>query len=584
MTARTDPEPGGGLHHAAVTGGGEAAAAVAVLPTPLPALRACVVVPARDEEALVGACVRALAAQRGVPREAFELLLVLDRCRDATEARARAAAVGAPGPVLHVVTSPAPGVGAARALGMDLACRRLLAVGRPEGLIASTDADSQADPDWLATQLAAVAAGAAAIGGRAALSAAELAALAPAVREGREVEARARLARVRAHAHPGARTEHWQFSGASLALTAQTYERVGPLEPRAGLEDEGLERLLSRHGVPIDRLRSVRVTTSGRPDGRAPRGLAVDLRRAGWLAARSYRAEDFALAELVERKDVTVSVVLPAREVAGTIGRVLEAIAPLERAGLVDELLVVDAASRDGTAEIAAAHGARVADESELLPGLGPALGKGDAMWRALAGTSGDVVAYLDTDTEDFTAGFVTGLLGPLLCEPEVDFVKGAFRRPLRVGDTVVPDGGGRVTELVARPLLNLYLPELAAFLQPLAGEVAARRELLEGLAFPVGYGVEIAMLIDALRAVGLERMAQVDVGTRQNRHQSLQELSAMALEVLAAAERRIHGAERVEAAAPGPLLVPSGGRFETRSVVVDERPPLSQALRAASA
>ena len=141
---------------------------------------------------------------------------------------------------------------------------------------------------------------------------------------------------------------------------------------------------------------------------------------------------------------------------------------------------------------------------------FGPALGKGDAMWRGLAATSGDIVAYLDTDTEDFHAGFVTGLLGPLLTDDTVAFVKGAFRRPMRVGATVVPDGGGRVTELVARPFLNLHVPELAGFLQPLAGEVAARRELLERLPFPVGYGVEIAMLIDALREVGLDRMAQV--------------------------------------------------------------------------
>ena len=555
-----------------------------VLAAPAPGLRACVVVPARDEEALVSACVRALAAQRGIAREDFELLLVLDRCTDATEAHARAAAAEAPGLALHVMRSPDAGVGAARALGMDLACRRLLAAGRPDGLIACTDADSEADPDWLATQLAAVAAGAAAIGGRAALSPAELAALPRAVRESREEEARDRLARARSQAHPGARTEHWQFSGASMGLTAETYARVGPLEPRAGLEDEGFERLLRRHGVPIERLGSVRVTTSGRHGGRAKRGLAVDLRRAGWLSARSFPAGAFAVGELLERKDVSVSLVLPAREVAGTIGRVLEAIAPLERAGLVDEVLVVDAASPDGTPEIAAACGARVADESELLPELGPALGKGDAMWRGLAGTSGDIVAYVDTDTEDFDARFVTGLLGPLLSEPDIEFVKGAFRRPLRVGDTVVPDGGGRVTELVARPLLNLYVPELAVFRQPLAGEVAARRELLERLPFPVGYGVEIAMLIDALRAVGLERMAQADLGTRQNRHQSLQDLGAMALAVIAAAERRIHGAERVEAAAPGPLLVPAGDRFEVRSVVVDERPPLAQALRVASA
>ena len=153
----------------------------------------------------------------------------------------------------------------------------------------------------------------------------------------------------------------------------------------------------------------------------------------------------------------------------------------------------------------------------------------------------------------------------------------------MRIGDTVVADGGGRVTELVARPLLNLHVPDLAGFLQPLAGEVAARRELLERLPFPVGYGVEIAMLIDVHREVGLDAMAQVELGTRQNRHQPLRDLSAMALAVLAAAERRIHGAAAIDAAAPGPLLVPVDGELEKRSVIVDERPPLVSLRRSAA-
>ena len=549
-----------------------------IRPAPDPALRACVIVPARDEEALIGACIEALAAQTGLHASEYEVLLVLDRCTDATEARARAAAGKL---ALRVVRSHRPGVGAARRLGMDLACERLLALGRADGLIACTDADSEAAPDWLRAQLDAIAGGSAAIGGRAALSDADQAALPDAVRERRGEEARERLARAR-DASPAGRTEHHQFSGASMAVTAATYERVGPLEPRAGLEDEAFERLLRSRGVAIDRLRTVRVTTSARDSGRAPRGLAVDLRRARWLAARRYDAARYDASALAERKRETVSVVLPAREVAGTIGAVLDAIAPLQRIGLVDELLVVDAASRDGTATIAAEHGARVADESALLPHLGPALGKGDAMWRGLAATHGDVVAFLDTDTEDFHAGFVTGLLGPLIDDPEVAFVKGAFRRPLRVGETIVPDGGGRVTELVARPLMNLHLPDLAGFVQPLAGEVAARRDLLERLPFPVGYGVEIAMLIDAYREAGLHALAQVDLGTRQNRHQPLRELSAMALAVLTAAERRIHGAERTDADAPGPLLVPDGGEFRMRTLVLDERPPLRSDLVAA--
>ena len=320
---------------------------------------------------------------------------------------------------------------------MDLACERLHAVGRPDGLIACTDADSEAAPDWLAAQLAAVAAGARAIGGRAALSDAEQEALGPEIRARREREAAARLERAREQAAPGARTEHWQFSGASMALTA---ERLP-----AGRAARAAHRRSRTRGwsgcCAATASRSTGCSPCGSPPpggsgGRAPRGLAVDLRRARWLADRRYDGAAYRAAELAERKAATVSLVLPAREVAGTIGGVLDALAPLERAGLVDEVLVVDAASRDGTARIAAGRGARVADESALLRDFGPALGKGDAMWRGLAATSGDIVAFLDTDTEDFHAGFALGLLGPLIEDPGLAFVKGAFRRPLRVGDT----------------------------------------------------------------------------------------------------------------------------------------------------
>ena len=512
-------------------------------------MKACVVVPARDEEELIGACIAALAAQTGVARADYEVLLVLDRCTDATEARARAAAGDM---TLHVIEAVHPGVGHARRQGMDLAAERL----PPDGLIATTDADSEPAPDWLRAQLDAVAAGARAIGGRIELGAHDLS---PAVLERRRTDAARRHA---ALTGAGAR-EHHQFSGASLAVTAATYAEVGRLEPREALEDEGFERALRRHGVPIERLSAVRVTTSGRRFGRARRGLAVDLRRNAWLAERSYD-NTFTLDQLLAAKDRTISVILPAREVAGTLGAILDAL-PHE---LLDEVLVVDADSRDGTAELARERGVRVENESSLQPHHGPALGKGDAMWRGLAATTGELVVYLDTDTEDFDTSFVLGLLGPLLTD-DVDFVKGHFRRPFKHGDSVEPDGGGRVTELLARPYLNLHFPELAGFRQPLAGEIAATRELLESIPFPVGYGVEIAMLIDVLRAVGLERMAQVDLGTRQNRHQPLADLSRMALEVLAAAEARVHGP-----VTPGPLILPNG---EPRAALIDERPELSR-------
>jgi glucosyl-3-phosphoglycerate synthase len=218
--------------------------------------------------------------------------------------------------------------------------------------------------------------------------------------------------------------------------------------------------------------------------------------------------------------------------------------------------------------------------ESEVLPEHGPSRGKGDALWRALAVTRGEVVAFVDADSADFDPRFVLGLIGPLLTDDGLMLVKGAYRRPLRVGGESIADGGGRVSELMARPLLNLHVPELAGFVQPLAGEVAARRSLLEALPFPVGYGVEIAMLIDALRTVGLDALGQVDLGTRLNAHQPLHALSAMAYAVLIAAERRIHDAEAPALAMPGPLCRPEADGLGLTHVAVDERPPLRSLQR----
>jgi glucosyl-3-phosphoglycerate synthase len=207
-------------------------------------------------------------------------------------------------------------------------------------------------------------------------------------------------------------------------------------------------------------------------------------------------------------------------------------------------------------------------------------------MWRALAATEGEIVCYLDADTADFSARFPLGMLGPLIADPDVQLVKGAFRRPLRVDGVVVPDGGGRVTELMARPLLSVVAPDLGGFDQPLAGETAARRPLLESLPFPVGYGVETAILIDALAKVGLEGLAQVDLGCRLNRHQPLRELSAMALAVLCAGLRRGLPGEALAGLAPGRMLLAAAGDGdpELRDVPIAERPPMREARPAAVA
>jgi glucosyl-3-phosphoglycerate synthase len=307
-----------------------------------------------------------------------------------------------------------------------------------------------------------------------------------------------------------------------------------------------------------------------------------DLGATNWRARRSFQAGEFPLERLLAAKRESVAVVLPAREVAATIGAIAECVAGLQAAGLIDEALVIDSASVDGTVQIATAAGMRVVQENDIASECGPAQGKGDAMWRALGVVRSDIVVYLDADTENFHSGFVLGLLGPLICEPEIQFVKGCFERPFRdrSGSVSHPGEGGRVTELLARPLLNLHAPELAVFDQPLAGEVAARLQLLVGLPFSVGYGVEIAMLIDAWRAVGLDGLAQVHLGVRQHAHQSLRELSPMAYAVLLAASTRFLGSEFADAHASGSIALPPRGLdapMELRRVPIEERPPLRE-------
>ena len=251
-----------------------------------PALRACVVVPARDEEALIGPCLHALATQTGVAPEEYEVLLVLDRCTDDTEAHARKIGESYPSLRLAFLDGPGEGSGPARRVGMDVACARLLQAERPEGLIASTDADTVVAPDWLAAQLTAVSEGARAIGGR--IELADDGSLPEGVARKHAENGRLRHGRLLSDPDKFGRTEHWQFSGASLALTAEVYKEVGGLQPRTALEDEHLERVLRQHSIPIHRLLSVRATTSARRAGRAERGLSYDLSQ----IARSLQGEE----------------------------------------------------------------------------------------------------------------------------------------------------------------------------------------------------------------------------------------------------------------------------------------------------
>jgi glucosyl-3-phosphoglycerate synthase len=259
-----------------------------------------------------------------------------------------------------------------------------------------------------------------------------------------------------------------------------------------------------------------------------------------WAEDRSFHHSSYSVARIAAEREHTVSVCLPARDCAETVGAIVTVLADLRAAGAIDEIVVVDADSADGTAIHAERAGALVLQQAELMPEHGPVLGKGDAMWRSLSALTGELVCFLDADTDRFSAHFAIGLLGPLVCERDVSFVKAFYRRPFVQGDVSLPEGGGRVNHLTARPALALFYPELAAVRQPLAGEIAVRRSLLERLPFTTGYGVEIAMLIDAWREVGLEGIAQVDLDEHRNHHQSLSALTPMAFTVLATIARRL--------------------------------------------
>ncbi len=286
-------------------------------------------------------------------------------------------------------------------------------------------------------------------------------------------------------------------------------------------------------------------------------------------ALRTFHHAQFDIAELVAAKaGTTVSVCLPARDEAATVGPIVAAIRThlVEAAPLVDEVVVVDDHSSDGTAEVASAAGARVVTAADVLPEYGEGHGKGEALWKSLHETTGDLVVWCDADIVDFSPQFVVGLLGPLLLAPEVGFVKGFYDRP---SADAAMDRGGRVTELVARPLLSLLFPHLTGVVQPLAGEYAGRRQVLERLPFVEGYGVDIALLIDATARFGMDVLAQVDLGERRHRNRPLDELSPQATAVIQTVLRR--AGLRLPTL---PVVLRRPG-LEPLAIDVAERPPL---------
>ena len=307
-----------------------------------------------------------------------------------------------------------------------------------------------------------------------------------------------------------------------------------------------------------------------------------------WFAENTFHAHEFTdiakLVALKERQGLTISVGLPALNEEKTIGTVIKRVkaALVDRYPLIDQLIVIDSDSEDRTVEIATELGVPVHRHREILPHTGSHVGKGEALWKSLHVLDGDIVAWIDTDISNIQPRFVFGLLGPLLREPRINYVKGFYQRPIREGGTLHAEGGGRVTELMARPLINLFFPELSGMIQPLSGEYAGRRTLLEQLPFFTGYAVEIGLLIDILELNGLPGIGQVDLERRIHRNQPLPNLSQMAYIILQGAIRKLEERHRIELLTEvgrGMKLINSGKdhfNLEVREIGDEIRPPMN--------
>ena len=323
-----------------------------------------------------------------------------------------------------------------------------------------------------------------------------------------------------------------------------------------------------------------------------------------WFDRRTHHWRDWTLDDLVRTKQcsgLSVSLVVPARNEAATVGAVVGRVreALVDTAALLDEVVVIDSDSDDATFEVAGDAGAVVHRAAEIRPDLGSFPGKGEAMWKSMFVTRGDVLVFMDADLVDWDTHFVPGLLGPLLTDPLVQLVKGFYERPLLDGGADGEGGrsrhpspgatldatrrfeGGRVTELVARPLIALFFPLLAGVVQPLAGEWAVRRSAFARLSVPTGYAVELAALADVSRSCGIDAVAQVDLGRRAHRHQALRDLGAMATQIMAAAHRRSDVGDDDSVVLH--QFHPGAGRVAPveRPVPVVERPPAERYLPA---
>lgn len=364
-----------------------------------------------------------------------------------------------------------------------------------------------------------------------------------------------------------------------LGATAQHLEQPSSLGPVA-------DAVLTRSQTPVVVVKRKGPFVHPIVDEMAGAG-AISILVDKWFAENTFRAEEFAdLQELValkEHKGLTVSLALPALNEEETVGSVITTIkrALMDEAHLLDEIILIDSDSSDRTRAIAAELGVPVHIHQQVLPQYGARHGKGEALWKSLYVTKGDIIAWIDTDIANIHPRFVYGIVGPLITNERVQLVKGFYHRPLRVGDKIQAGGGGRVTELMARPLINLFFPELSGIIQPLSGEYAGRRSALEQIVFYSGYGVETGMLIDVFEAFGLAAIAQVDLLERIHHNQPLEALSKMAFVILQTMmyklERRLGRRALEEVNRTMKLVRYTRGNYylDIEEVVEEERPPM---------
>jgi nucleotide-binding universal stress UspA family protein len=323
------------------------------------------------------------------------------------------------------------------------------------------------------------------------------------------------------------------------------------------------------------------------PVGEVVGAEAISILVDKWFAENTFHANEFAdldhLLALKHKQNLTISLALPALNEEETVGKVIQTIkhALMDQVPLLDEMVLIDSDSTDRTREIAADLGVPVFVHQEILPAYGARPGKGEALWKSLYVTHGDLLLWIDTDIVNIHPRFVYGVLGPLLVNPRIQFVKGFYRRPLKVGDKVQAGGGGRVTELTARPLLNLFYPELSGLVQPLSGEYGGRRATLERLPFYCGYGVETGLVIDVLEQRRLRAIAQVDLVERVHHNQPLEALSKMSFAIIQAVIHKLeHRYERafLDDVNKTMKLIrygPQGYSLDVVEIVERERPPM---------